>query len=86
MLSVSLLRLFPDTFQMPMGLRELEKPLTMEEKVTQTALKRQGKPEEIAAVTRVVLSADASAIAGGDLLADAGVTAAMGLALAPTAE
>jgi NAD(P)-dependent dehydrogenase (short-subunit alcohol dehydrogenase family) len=72
-----LVSLSPGIIQTAMGQQELAQQPAMQMLITQTPLRRQGRPEEIASAVDFLVGADASFITGCDLLVDGGVTGAI---------
>jgi NAD(P)-dependent dehydrogenase (short-subunit alcohol dehydrogenase family) len=70
-----LLSLSPGIIDTPMGRLEDEKTPEMADMVRTSAAARQGRPAEIAAVVRFLVSDDASFIMGTDILVDGGMAA-----------
>jgi NAD(P)-dependent dehydrogenase (short-subunit alcohol dehydrogenase family) len=66
----------PGSIETPMGLRELEGQPMMRTLLEQTPLARLGKPEEVVAAVRFLLSGSAAYVTGTDLLVDGGLVAA----------
>jgi NAD(P)-dependent dehydrogenase (short-subunit alcohol dehydrogenase family) len=67
-----LLSLSPGVIDTPMGRLENENQPAMAEIVADSALVRQGRPEELAAVAAFLVSDDASFMTGTDVLVDGG--------------
>ncbi len=68
----------PGIIDTPMGRQESAARSTNDWLVQQTPLGREGRPEEVAAVTAFLLSDDASFVNGIDVPVDGGVIAALG--------
>lgn len=67
----------PGIVATPQGRQEAEKHPSMKALVQQSALGREGRPEELAAVVAFLLSDEASFLTGVDILVDGGVCAAL---------
>ncbi len=67
----------PGIIDTPQGRQEAEQHSIMQELVEQTPLRREGRPEEVAAVVAFLLSDEASWVNGIDVLIDGGICAAV---------
>lgn len=67
----------PGIIDTPMGRQEFENQPMMSVMLEQTPLRREGTPEELAAVVAFLCGPDASYVSGTDVLVDGGCTAAM---------
>lgn len=67
----------PGIIDTPQGRQEAKAHSLMQELVDQSALGREGRSEELAAVVRFLLSDEASFVTGTDVLVDGGVCAAL---------
>ncbi|HWC33923.1 MAG TPA: SDR family oxidoreductase [Mycobacteriales bacterium] len=70
----------PGIIDTPMGRQEADAMDAMKTLTEMSALRREGQPEELAAVVAFLLSDDASFITGTDVLVDGGVCAAVATA------
>jgi NAD(P)-dependent dehydrogenase (short-subunit alcohol dehydrogenase family) len=67
----------PGIIDTPMGREEAEAHPIMEQMVSLTPLRREGRPEELASVVAFLLSDEASFVNGTDVLVDGGVGATL---------
>jgi NAD(P)-dependent dehydrogenase (short-subunit alcohol dehydrogenase family) len=67
----------PGIIDTPQGRQEAEQHSIMQELVEKTPLRREGRPEEVAAVVGFLLSDEASWVNGIDVLVDGGICAAV---------
>ena len=67
----------PGIIDTPQGRQEAEQHSIMQEMVEQTPLRREGRPDEVAAVVAFLLSDDASWLNGIDVLIDGGLVASI---------